>query len=139
MPEFEIKDKAVILPKEAVSEVKAEHLHIPSGEEVTAGLSAEEEVSAATLQANQWIIKTCVIAIGNAAYQWTKVEAAKCDDIADPLGQIWAPFIPMLPPITQALLVTITLIAPKVVIVMKETKERKAAKEAGNAPPISPK
>lgn len=88
-------------------------------------LGVSPEAQAAMLQANAFVIKTCVEALGNTAYQLTKVEAAKCDDISDPLAAVWAPFLPQMPPITQALVVTISLVGPKVGMVVLELRARK--------------
>jgi len=86
------------------------------------------EVSEAELQANAWVIKTCVEAIGNTAYHITQVEAAKCEDISEPLGVVWAPLMPQLSPVTRAMVVTVSLVAPKVGIVIMEMRKKTAEK-----------
>ena len=92
------------------------------------------EVSEAELQANTWVIKTCVEALGNTAYHITQVEAARCEDISEPLGVVWAPLMPSLSPITRALVVTVSLIAPKVGIVIMEMRKQKAEKSITTKP-----
>uniref|UniRef100_A0A6H2A1M6 Uncharacterized protein n=1 Tax=viral metagenome TaxID=1070528 RepID=A0A6H2A1M6_9ZZZZ len=132
--EFEVVEKRA--PLEA--RIKAEEKPRVAFEEEVKKVKAEEAapspaVSEATLQANKWIISTCVKALGNTAYAFTQVEEAKCDDIADPLGEVWAPFLPMLPPITQAIIVTITLVGPKIGIVIYKMRKKR---ETPEVPPV---
>ncbi len=105
-------------------------------EQAADGEQKQQTASAAELAANAWVIATCVKALGNAAYVATRIEAAKCDDIAEPLGETWAPFLPLMSPITQALVVTVSLVAPKAALVIAELRRRK--EQALPAPPPPP-
>ena len=123
--EFEVIERKVTQP----IEIETEKKEIPFKEEPE--MEEEKppkEVSPEILAANKWIIATCVKTIGNTAYKFTGVEEAKfTDDETESLSNAWAPFLPKLPPITQAIIVTLVICLPKAGIVYSEIRRKRAA------------
>lgn len=83
------------------------------------------ELSVVQVAASAMVVKAAIIALGQILFAITKVEEAKCDDIADQLAEIWAPFMPETSPMTAAILTTMAIVAPKVGIVAKEYRTNK--------------
>ena len=123
--EFEVVERKATKP----IEIETEKKEIPFKEEETGaeGEKPPEEVSPEILAANKWIIATCVKTIGNTAYKFTNVEEAKfTDDETESLSNAWAPFLPKLPPITQAIVITLVICLPKAGIVYSEMRRKRA-------------
>ena len=92
----------------------------PDDQTDAAGTGYDPEVNRI---ANTFIIKLCIEAIGQIAYNITKVPEAKTDDISSQIAEIWADLIPsQLSPTTAALMATLMLVSPKVAAVIAARK-----------------
>jgi len=107
----------------------------------TTGNEAASDVNAdLDLEGRIWALSTSFAAIGHVAYNLTGVKEALLDykdpgapadqeTEADTLARAWAPLLPSMSPATQAIMVTVMILLPKVLLVTSEMKKRKRAAE----------